>query len=90
MTEIEDLKLYDTHELEEILGVDRHVIYKYRESGLLKARKVNKSWRSSGMEIREFYRVTAGKDISNFTKMVIIAKQNEKMRQLSHSIPQSN
>lgn len=75
MTEIEDLKLYDIHELEEIFGVDRHVIYKYRESGLLKARKVNKSWRSSGMEIRDFYRVTAGRDISNYTKMVILANQ---------------
>lgn len=29
------------------------------------------------MEIREFYRVTAGKDISNFTKMLILAKQIE-------------
>lgn len=85
MTEIEDLKLYDIHELEEIFGVDRHVIYKYRESGLLKARKINKSWRSSGSEIKEFYRVTEGKDISNFTKMVIVAKQNAAAGQ---SIPQ--
>lgn len=82
--EIEALKLYDISELTKIFGVDRHVIYKYRESGLLKARKIGKSWRSSGDEIREFYRVTAGKDISNEMKMNIVASQNRKLEETSH------
>ena len=83
MKEIEALKLYRTSELEELLGVDRHVIYRYREAGLLKMRKVKNSWRSSGEEIREFYKLTEGLDISNELKIQAAGQMIRKNRQIA-------
>lgn len=65
MPEINEIQLYFTKDLEKLLGCDRHKIYQYRKAGLLKGRIVGKSFASSGEEIREFYRITQGMDLSN-------------------------
>lgn len=71
MPEFEDVRLYYTEDLQKLLGCDRHKIYQFIKSGLLKCRKVGRSWASSGDEIKEFYRVTQGMDLSNDKKIIL-------------------
>ncbi len=66
-----DFRLYSTAEIAELFGVDRHVIYKYRDSGLLKMRKMGHGWKSSRAEIEEFLQATAGKDVSSEDKIIL-------------------
>lgn len=71
MSEIEDVRLYYTSDLEEVLGVDRHKVYQFIKAGLLKCRKIGKAWASSGEEIKEFYRITQGMDLSNDQRIIL-------------------
>ena len=71
MPEFEGVQLYYTDDLQKLLGCDRHKIYQFIKAGLLKCRKVGKSWASSGDEIKEFYRLTQGMDLSNDQKIIL-------------------
>lgn len=75
MPDINEIKLYFTRDLETILGCDRHKIYQYRDAGLLKGRTVGKSFACSGEEIKEFYRITQGMDLSNPARIRLAGQQ---------------
>lgn len=78
MSEVEEIRLYYTKDLEKLLGVDRHKIYKYVKAGLLKGRKIGRSWASSGEEVKEFFKVTQGMDLSNAARITLAGQMLRK------------
>lgn len=78
MSEVDEIRLYYTKDLEKLLGVDRHKIYEYVKAGLLKGRKIGRSWASSGEEVKEFFRVTQGMDLSNAARITLAGQMLRK------------
>lgn len=85
MSEIEDVRLYYTSDLAEVLGVDRHKVYQFIKAGLLKCRKIGKTYASSGEEIREFFRITEGMDLSNDQRIILAGQLIRKKSGRSHT-----
>ena len=75
MEEVQELRLYKMPEMEKLMNTDRHTIAMYIKAGLLKARKMGHGWKSSGEEIREFYRTTVGMDLSNENKIILASQK---------------
>lgn len=67
-----NIALYTRKQLAEAWGCTVYTIQDLQDTGLLKGRRVGRAWKYSEDDVQEFFDITKGHDIDNYSKMMLL------------------